>query len=171
MSRSEAWKPVVGYEGIYEVSDCGRVRSSRSTTNTYVGKILRGMLQRIGYVQISLCRAGKVEQLYIHRLVAAAFIGRCPEGKEVNHKDGVKTNNHIENLEYVTPVENGQHASEHGLKARGARHGLSRLTEKDVRKIRFLLKTETQDSIAMLFDVRQTTISRISLGHTWGWLT
>lgn len=100
----EAWKDIQGYEGLYQVSNLGRVRSLGNN-----GKKPRVMSQEIttwGYCRIRLIDMNHIGKHYaVHRLVANAFIGDC-EGKEVNHLDEIKTNNRVENLQIVTSKEN-----------------------------------------------------------------
>jgi AraC-like DNA-binding protein len=114
-----------GYEGCYEVSCWGRVRSVHPTR----GKMLKPTFDR-GYIRVSLCKNAQPFSISVHKIVAAAFIGPRPTPAHViNHIDAVKSNNHPENLEYVTKAENEQHAVRLGLKARGERHGESKLTD------------------------------------------
>ncbi len=110
---SEQWKPVL--DGYYEVSSTGELRRAKPGTSTRVGRPVRPILLPNGYVQWSPCVHGKNDRVYAHRLVALAFIGACPEGKEVNHIDGNKANNSAVNLEYVTRSENMFHAHSTGL--------------------------------------------------------
>ena len=114
MPAVEQWKPVNGYEGIYEVSSHGRVRSvDRTVTRSdgkvhrYKGKVLSaGLSKRGGYPLVSLYTQGKNQSHYVHSLVAEAFIGSQTEGTHVCHYDGDPTNNHLDNLRYGTPSEN-----------------------------------------------------------------
>ena len=114
---TEEWMPVVGYEGLYEVSNHGRVRSLKR--NTTSGKILRGSARKNnGYVSLVLFKCGKGQGKLVHRLVAEAFISN-PECKpDVNHIDGNKQNNRAENLVWCTPSENQQHSLTIGLRKR-----------------------------------------------------
>jgi len=105
---TETWKPVVGYEGLYEVSDHGRVRSVTS------GHVLQPMLFK-GYPRVGLCRDALSKKVFVHTLVAAAFISPRPEKHEVNHKDGDPENNRDTNLEYLTHPDN----IAHGVNRRG----------------------------------------------------
>ena len=110
----EIWKPVKEFEGLYEVSNLGQVRSL-NYKRTKGTKILKLVIDKDGYLRVNLYKNGKQYNKKVHRLVTAAFIPN-PEGKtEVNHIDGNKTNNRVENLEWVTHSENIQHAWESGL--------------------------------------------------------
>lgn len=100
----EVWKDVVGHEGRYSVSSLGRVYSHLGR-----GGIRKPGKHTGGYLQVSLCIEGKGVSRYIHRLVMEAFIGSCPEGHNVNHKNFNKEDNRLENLEYITIQENQNH--------------------------------------------------------------
>lgn len=109
MMENEIWKPVVGYEGLYEVSNLGRVRSldryakqPKGGLRLIKGRILNQYINRCGYLFVSLSKNGKVKKITIHRLVAQAFIPNPDNLPEVNHKDECKTNNRADNLEYCT---------------------------------------------------------------------
>lgn len=127
-SLIEEWRPVVGYEGWYSVSSCGRVRRERSGTRTLPGRLLklapgqRGYLRRVGLT------TGSHRSLRfhaVHILVAEAFLERRPSPRHgVNHKNGIKTDNRPENLEWATPKQNSEHAARLGLLASGDRQGL-----------------------------------------------
>jgi hypothetical protein len=114
--EEEIWKPIPGYEGIYEASSLGRIRSLNRKEKVKGGcvrfresKILtpRRNNLRGGYLELQLCKEGKSRTFKVHRLVMLAFAGEPPEGKtEVDHIDGDRENNRIENLEYVSKKEN-----------------------------------------------------------------
>ena len=114
----ETWKPVVGYEGIYEVSSLGRIRSldkvvpsarSRSGKRMRRGRILQTRISNTGRERITLWKDGQMKTINIHRLVAAAFLG--PSNLTVNHKDENPLNNRIENLEYMTVRDNVRYSA------------------------------------------------------------
>lgn len=96
---TETWLPVTGFEGLYEVSDLGNVRSLLS------GKVLRPVLHSAGYLQVSLKR----RWYYVHRLVAAAFVAG-DNSLQVNHRNGRRDDNRASNLEWVTCSENHKHS-------------------------------------------------------------
>jgi DNA-binding XRE family transcriptional regulator len=104
----ESWKPVEGYEGLYEVSDLGRVRSIKRS-----GRILAGCQVAHGYIAVSLHKNNQKSMYLVHRLVAKAFIPNPENKSQVNHKDLDKRHNSVENLEWVTPRENIEHALVH----------------------------------------------------------
>ncbi len=134
------WRPVKGFEGLYEVSNLGQVKSL-NYNRTGETKILRLSKDRYGYLQVSLRKNSKVYTKLVHRLVASAFIPN-PEGKtQVNHIDGDKTNNKVDNLEWCTAKENIQHAWNTGLKNEETKRKISEAhkgkhhTEETKRKI------------------------------------
>jgi hypothetical protein len=110
IGANENWKPVVGFEGHYEVSDHGRVRRACAGKGTRIGRVLKTPPDTDGYPRVRLSRNGIQLDINVHILVAAAFIGPCPEGKEVNHKNLNRANNRAGNLEYSTHQENIQHS-------------------------------------------------------------
>lgn len=95
----EEWRTIIGYEGLYEVSNTGQVRN-------YRGKLLRPGLNHNGYLKCVLCKKGKTKTIYIHRLVAQAFIPNPQDLPQVNHKDEDKTNNSVDNLEWCNSKYN-----------------------------------------------------------------
>ena len=118
---TEIWKDIQGYEGCYKVSNFGNVMalkreySSNGSKRFTEEKILKKRINKDGYLNAALTLKGKRKDISVHRLVAMAFIDN-PENKlEVNHKDGIKTNNNISNLEWNTRAENNRHAIENGL--------------------------------------------------------
>lgn len=117
----EGWRTIPGHNE-YEVSDLGRVRRAAPGRKTFVGKVLRPQSIGAGYRAVALTKNGKAIHRYVHRLVMLAFVGEPPEGHEVNHRDGDKSNNALANLEYVTRSENNNHAFASGLARKGAEH-------------------------------------------------
>jgi len=172
MVTQERWKPAVGFEGWYDVSNLGNVKRVKPGKGTIAGKILKPYTPTLGYCSVRLSTEGKQRTIAIHRLVMTTFVGPCPNGKEVNHMDGNKTNNHLENLEYITHSENEHHAYMTGLKSNhGENQSRNKLTEKNVHEIRrLLLKGKSQKSIAAQFDVSSSTINSIATGKNWAYL-
>ena len=165
----ERWKTIPGYEGWYEISDLGRVKRMVAGQGAIAGRILSPGGDGGGYLIVGLSINGTRRHHKVRRLVAAAFLGPCPEGKEVNHKDGNKKNNCPENLEYMTHSENMSHAYKTGLASqRGKNNGNRKLTEEKACKIRRLLADgQTQTSIAVRFGVCTSTINAIASGERW----
>lgn len=118
----EIWKDIPCYEGLYEVSNCGNVRSITRTVRfgrgykTYESQFLKFQTDKDGYFRVGLSKNGKKKQFRVNRLVAMAFIDNPNNLPVVNHKDGDKQNNHVENLEWVTHSENDLHAFKTGLR-------------------------------------------------------
>ena len=112
---------------------------------------------------------GQVLTMYVHRVVAAAFIGTCPPGRQVNHRDCNKTHNRPENLEYVTAQENKSHAQAHGRVAKGEGHGRAKLTADAVHAIRSadITVVGTADALAARFGVSPVTIGKVHRRETW----
>jgi hypothetical protein len=118
---NETWRPVLGYEGLYEVSSFGRIRSSARQGTP--GKTLIGVINRVGYVVVALWKENRQSTRTVHRLVLEAFAGPCPEGHECRHLDGSRTNNKLANLTWGTSRENSQDAYTHGTLARDGETG------------------------------------------------
>jgi len=140
----EEWKSISGYEGYYEVSNLGRVRSierlvphARYGTTKQQSKILRPAIDD-GYFKVALSKDRTLRSMRVHRLVAAAFVDNPNDYTEVNHKDGDKLNNQVSNLEWCTRSQNVKHAFDNNLlqAMRGVKNGNSKLSESDVLAIR-----------------------------------
>ena len=100
MNKNEIWKPVLNYEGLYEVSNLGRVKSLISV------KILKPKKRNDGYLSVVLCENGKMKMFLVHRLVYSAFNGEIPPGLQVNHLNEDKSENRLDNLSLCTAKEN-----------------------------------------------------------------
>lgn len=104
------WKPIVGYEGIYEVSDNGEIKS------LIKNRLLKPCIHKKGYLVVTLTKEKVHKHYYVHRLVATAFLDNNDCRKEVNHIDGNKKNNNVCNLEWCDGYSNRKHAYETGLR-------------------------------------------------------
>lgn len=120
----------------YEVSDSGAVRRATAAKSTFVGRVLTQRLSTTGYPTVIISKDGKAKPVKVHQIVADAFIRIRVPGDVVNHLDGSKQNNSLSNLEITTRAENTAHAVAHGLIRRGVRHGMAKLTDKQVLEIR-----------------------------------
>jgi len=138
---SEIWKPVIGFEGRYEVSSLGRVKAlareilySDGRRGRLPGKILRGSQMQTGYVCVTF---DSRTRRCIHQVVAEAFLGAAEYRQTVNHKDGNKTNNCVENLEWATYKENNAHARRSGLNNQhGEKSNLSKYSDQFIEAVR-----------------------------------
>ena len=168
---TERWRPVPGWEGCYEVSDQGRVRGLSRTDargRCWPGRIMAGSRDRSDwYVKVTLTFGRRRESRYVHRLVGEAFLGPCPHGGEVNHRDGDKTNNSVTNLEYVSHLDNGRHAGETGLLRHGNDHHARRLTPFKVQMILLLNGRVGIRTLGRWFGVDPSTIKAVRKGRTW----
>lgn len=156
----EIWKRYK--ETQYSVSSFGNLRNDRT------GLVTRGSLQN-GYRCFTMYIDGVVQGLSrVHRLVAEMFLEN-PEGKsQVNHKDGIKDNNCINNLEWATPSENIIHAYATGLMLKGSGRPAAMLTEEDIPEIVYYISIGHKDSeIAAIYGVSRQTINAIRIGDNW----
>jgi hypothetical protein len=110
----EEWRPVVGFEGTYDVSNIGRVRRVAGSHQCPAGRILGQAEGNRGHLSVSLSLEGHRHTRWVHRLVLAAFVGPCPQGMEVRHLDGDPKNNAVQNLAYGTRSENELDKVRHG---------------------------------------------------------
>lgn len=173
----EVWRPVLGFEDIYEVSDQGRVRSfdrvvsfRKGGSKRIKGKILKPQSNGApGYVNVCLWRQSQCTLKKVHHIVLEAFAGERPEGCSCNHKDGNKTNNALTNLEWVTYRENSQHAIRTGLwRHSGEENCTSVLTAAQVLEIRRLARQGMrQYALGRHFHVSHGTIWRIVHRLAW----
>ncbi len=119
--KKEKWKDIRGYEGLYKISNLGRVKSLWPCRRGSKPRILKNLKQKVGYSGIELCKNKKHTRFNIHRLVGIAFIKNPLNKPQVNHINGVKTDNRVENLDWCTRSENEYHS----YRALGKKAGLS----------------------------------------------
>lgn len=159
------WKDVVGFEGIYQVSNEGQVRSFHSGA----WKLVRSNLNRLGYVHLNLCKNGKKFKKLVHQLVLESFIGPRPSDKHVScHKNGNRSDNRAENLRWGTYKSNAADKREHRTEVVGSDKPAAKLCEDTVLLIRERLSQgERQCLIAKEFKVCPATISHIKNRRKW----
>ena len=158
----EEWRDIKGFEGRYQASALGRIRSLRSL------KIIKPCNASRGYVLVTLYFDGGRKSVNVHRLIAAAFLPNPDNLPSVNHKDLDKKNNVSSNLEWVTAKENSLHASARGAMAVGARNWNTKLSTDQVLQIRSMLKAgHTKTFIGEVHGVHRTTVLNIAKGKVW----
>jgi hypothetical protein len=159
----EQWKPVPGYEGLYEVSDQGRVKSLPNKRK--FGCMRKTPIGKNGYPAVDLKHNGARKTFTVHTLVLTAFVGPRPIGYECRHLNGVRNDSRLCNLAWGTPSENDEDRRKHGTFVQGEKHGASKLTNEQVLLIR---KADgTQKAIAQQFGVSQSLISMIKSSRRW----
>lgn len=172
----EIWKDIKTWESLYQVSDCGRVRSldrvmhytrgAKSWNRLKLGRALKAARHKDGYEVVRLCDIRGQKDYAIHRLVAEAFLKVPANYKdlEVNHINSIRWDNRVENLEWVTPKENVHHC----MHQRQGRHAAAKLTADQVREIIMLYAqgTPTVD-IVKKFNIVEQSATRIRRGATW----
>lgn len=170
---SDNVKDILGYEGLYAVTDDGKiyshsrvVKASHGSTQLRKGRWLKPELTKAGYQMVSLSRDSKVKKYLVHRLVASAFIDKNKDKIHVNHIDGNKSNNHASNLEWCTPSENISHGYDSGLIKKGEKASWSKLTESDVIKIRNSTGL-SQRELGEMYGVSQAAIYFILKEKCW----
>lgn len=177
--EEEVWKPVVGYEGLYEVSNLGRVKSLARKINgvcnnlpcvyTKKEKILKTD-EPSGYHRVMLWYKDKKERKQVHRLVLESFIGPCPEGMECCHSDGDPSNNRLDNLRWDTHSNNQYDCIKHGrhVDNKGENNGMSKLKDGEVWLIKkLLLNGIKRDKITEMFKISPQNLVNIIKNRTW----
>lgn len=172
----EIWKQIDDGYGQYQISTFGRVRSLKRKNE----KILSLDKDRNGYMNVKLSKDGVIQKFKVHRLVALAFIANPDNLPEINHKDGNKANNCINNLEWTTRSQNMKHAYDTGLKvvseesggvSYGENNGRHKLTQQDVDEIRALYIPNDPKyggrALARKYGISKTTIQAILHNQTW----
>lgn len=168
----EEWRPVVGYEGRYEVSNFGRVRGLRCNRGKRsIPKILRPTLNHKGYPFYGLYDGKSSRSMFGHKIVLRAFVSDRPEGMSCNHKNGVRHDNRLENLEWVTHSENNYHAI-HVLGAK--RNGLGELNHEAVLKTSDVIRIrarcdsgENHTAVSKEYGICRSTVGQIVRRETW----
>lgn len=174
----EIWKDIKGYEGLYQVSNYGRIKALSKTVNrgkchrSWKEHYLKYGVDNRGYYKTHLSKNGVNKTVKVHRIVAQTFINNQLNKKEVNHKDGNKQNNTVDNLEWVTKSENQLHAYKTGLNSKAAeRNPAHKLTWKDVNYIRANYQPYDPKygavALGKQLNVHRKTIMRVALYQLW----
>jgi hypothetical protein len=172
--ETEIWSDVAGFEGAYQVSSLGRVRSldriaqsKDGRSRRLKGKVLSANPATTGYPSCSLSLAGLVQVVAVHRIVCEAFHGQpSTRRNEVGHRDGDRTNNRADNLRWVSPHENRQDMMSHGTWNRGDRSRAAKLNDTAVRQIRADTQS-TNAALARQFGVSASVISSVRRHLKW----
>jgi hypothetical protein len=170
--QNEIWKDIAGYEGYYQISNRGNVKSldrfvinSKGFKRFYKGKVLSKILTNSGYFCVNLTIGKKRNQFFIHRLLGIYFIPNPKNLPEIDHLDAVKTNNDLHNLEWVTSEENTERAKNKGLMPKGVDNHKSKLTEIQVLDIRS--SNLRNIDLSKKYNVSKTLIGYIKKRKTW----
>jgi predicted XRE-type DNA-binding protein len=169
----EIWKDIKGYEGYYQVSSLGNVKSLYRIDikgQKRCERILKLSLKHTGYLNVNLSKDCIKKYYRVHRLVAFAFLENPMNKPQVNHKNGEKTDNKVENLEWCTGSENTIHSFKNKLQPLplGTKNSQSKLSESDVLEIKkLLLKKVKQKEIAKIFEISIPSVSNIKRNKNW----
>jgi hypothetical protein len=161
----EFWKDIKGYEGHYQVSNLGRVKSLKNNKEL----IMSNVKSTFGYLRVKLSKNGKIKGFPVHRLVGLNFLDLINGKNEINHIDGDKRNNFLTNLEWCNRSENIRHADKTGLRVmlKGKINPKAKLTDEQIILIRYERKGMHQKDIAKEFNMKQQTISKIINYKLW----
>ena len=180
----EVWKDVIGYEGLYQVSNFGNVRSldrlvNKSNKTSYIrkGKLCKQSKSNLGYMTVGFTVSDVKTNKYVHRLVAEAFILNTENKPQVNHIDCNKKNNHVSNLEWCTNSENHIHATKNGLNKlhlhrvaySGEENGRSLLTKEQVLEIKqkYIPYKYSAKKLSKEYNVSESCITHILNNTSW----
>jgi len=166
--ETENWKPLKDYEGLYEISNMGRVKSLVKKGNNTQKIRKTGLDVATGYTNVQLRKNNKPLTKRVHRFVAEAFVPNPDNKPVVNHKDGNKKNCKANNLEWMTYSENTLHSFKNGLQRKifGNKNYITKIKDQDVLKIRELINQgKTNKEIAKIYGVNPSQISRIKTGQ------
>ena len=179
----EFWKDIKGFEGYYQVSNLGRVKGLQRVVNSGNGAkrvvkelVLKQSSDKDGYLIVNLKIRQKAKKIRVHRLVSLAFLPNTENKPQVNHKNGIKNDNTLENLEWATLSENRQHAYDTGLQnsdsRKGEKNNFNKLTKEDVIAIRkmYVPYKFTNKMIAEKYHVTEGCISSITSNKNWAWV-
>jgi hypothetical protein len=170
----ETWKNIIGFDGEYQVSNLGRIKSLKKNK---LEKLLSQCNHTNGYKYVSLSKNGVAKHYYVHRLVAESFLLNSDNKLEVNHIDGDKTNNHVENLQWVTRQENVKHEFDNGYgyvpNLKGENHGSSKLKESQVINIYIAYHKDNIriSDLSKKYNISESAIDSIVKNRNWKHIT
>lgn len=165
----EQWKDILNYEGVYQVSNLGSVKRIKTFYGNPRSSFLKPQNDGKGYMRVRLYKYPNPPKFFrVHQVVMRAFVGAYPPGKEINHNDGNRANNRLDNLSYITKSENCLHMYR-VLGAKPNRKGCKKLHKAEVLEIRQLYTTKeyTQIQLGIMFNVNRNTIGGIVRKQTW----
>jgi hypothetical protein len=165
--KNRRWENIPEFDGFYKIDRNGNIKSIKRTGQWVENKILSPAISKDGYHFVCLNKNGVSKREAVHRLVAKTFLPNTRKAPEVNHKNGIKTDNRVGNLEWVTRSENKFHAYKHGLRKPivGSKHGMSKLKDVDILDIR--TSRDSAKSLATKFDINVSTVYSIIRGRYW----
>lgn len=171
----ENWKVVPEYPK-YMVSSNGKVKNIRGNILRPFDRVKYGPKLQRGYLTVHLCgsKLKRYDNHTVHSLVMSAFVGARPEGYVINHKNGIRSDNRLENLEYCTQSHNRKEDFVHGRQSyRGEKNNSCKLTETDVLEIVELYRTGSHSyaTLSKIYGVHRNGISNIMNGHCWSYIT
>ena len=172
----ERWKDAAGYEGLYQISDLGRLKALPARIwfgNRWYQKSVRilkcSTCNKFGHLFSKLIKNGERKSFLIHRLVLENFVGPCPEGLETRHHNGDAQDNRLENLCWGTPLENACDRKVHGTNNEGERNGRAKLTNESVAQMKkeYAAGQFSQARLARRYDIHPSVVSTIVHGKRW----
>lgn len=167
----EKWIAAYNWDGFYEVSDLGRVRSLMRKGFTcigereYGGRAVKPIKLRNGYIAVNLTKKGRREQISVHRLVLLSFLGLPPAGHECCHNNGVRHDSRLSNLRWDTRKNNHHDKVRHGTRQSGEKNGYSKLSWK---KVAFIRKCGLSSlELAKRYNVSASCVDKVKRRETW----
>lgn len=173
LNTIEKWKPVVGYEHLYHVSSFGNLKALCVSKlrgrffHKQPERLLKLKTDKYGYKIASICKDRIIKWIGVHRLIAMAFIKNCDNKEFINHINGIKSDNRLENLEWCTSSENAIHSVKMGLtiSKKGEESTSSKLKEWQVKRI--FLSNESGSTLSKRFNISSSQVFRIKKGARW----